>query len=335
MKRIFVIGILAAIVLASASLADAQTVDCQMCHPQLAEGKSVHAAVGMGCNICHVGVDASEIPHKFTSGFDRGLSSEPPQLCFGCHGDSQFTGKKTVHMPVAGGMCTTCHSPHSSSNDKLLQSENVCLNCHDSSMFNKATPHPPAAAGMCSACHEPHQSDNVKLLKQQPPDLCYNCHQKENFYGPTIHAPVGIGACFLCHDPHSSDNAKLLYQEMSGLCFQCHDQADFAKATVHAPVKQGKCITCHRPHVSENEFLLKRRGNFLCRSCHAGVERTPHGIVGFTSKGHPLRGRRDPVREGKTFGCQSCHLPHTSEWPSLWRYKANSVFELCSYCHKM
>jgi predicted CXXCH cytochrome family protein len=78
-----------------------------------------------------------------------------------------------------------------------------------------------------------------------------------------------------------------------------------------------------------------RKGNFLCRKCHAQVERSPHAIIGFSRVGHPLRGRRDPIREGKTFGCLSCHLPHTSESARLFRYKAQGMFDLCTYCHQM
>jgi predicted CXXCH cytochrome family protein len=65
------------------------------------------------------------------------------------------------------------------------------------------------------------------------------------------------------------------------------------------------------------------------------VERSPHAITGFSRTGHPLRGRRDPMREGKTFGCLSCHMPHTSEWTALFRYQADNLFDLCQYCHRM
>jgi predicted CXXCH cytochrome family protein len=82
--------------------------------------------------------------------------------------------------------------------------------------------------------------------------------------------------------------------------------------------------------------LLLRKGNFLCVKCHSKIERKPHAIIGFErASGHPLRARRDPIREGKTFGCLSCHLPHTSESPRLFRYKADSAYTLCSYCHQM
>jgi predicted CXXCH cytochrome family protein len=322
-------------ILLTASNALAQAPNCEMCHPDLAQGKSVHAAVGMGCATCHSGVDATDIPHKFTSGNSKGLSAEAPDLCFMCHDKGKFSGKDVVHMPVAGGMCTGCHSPHSSGSEHLLLSDNVCTNCHGTEKFQKKVIHSPSQDGICSSCHEPHQSDKKKLLKTDSPELCYGCHRKEDFYGPTIHAPVGVGLCSVCHSPHSSDNRKLLLSNMPDLCFVCHDRSSFSLTSTHKPVKEGQCTECHRPHASQDEYLLSRKGNFLCRKCHAEVERGPHAITGFARVGHPLRGRRDPVRDGKTFGCLSCHLPHTSESQMLFRYKAETLYDLCGYCHQM
>jgi predicted CXXCH cytochrome family protein len=235
-----------ALAVLSVSLAvgsEAEEIDCSQCHPGLSEGKSVHAAVMMGCPTCHTGVDATAIPHKM-SGAAKGLSAEGAELCFGCH-------------------------------------------------------------------------------------------DKTKFYGPTIHAPVGVGMCASCHNPHRADNEKLLVAGLQDLCFNCHDKSAFFKKSVHGPVKSGMCVDCHSPHVSSNEFLLVRKGNLLCSKCHPKILREPHAVAGFQRSGHPLSGRKDPNRQGKTFECLSCHLPHTSESPSLFRYKADSMFELCIYCHQM
>lgn len=224
--------------------ARAEEVNCLMCHPNLSEGKSVHAAVMMGCPSCHTGVDATGMPHRMTTGVSKGLSSEPPELCYGCH-------------------------------------------------------------------------------------------DKAKFYGPTIHAPVGIGLCTVCHNPHRSDNEKLLVADKSELCYNCHDKSEFSKKSVHKPVKEGQCLKCHKTHVGRNENLLIRKGIILCRKCHSMVLKEPHAVAGFKRAGHPLRGRKDPNRPGKTFECLSCHLPHTSEWPMLYRYKAEVMFDLCVHCHEM
>lgn len=216
---------------------------CEMCHPDRTEGKVVHAALKMGCITCHSAVDASTIPHKMTTGVSKGLMAEPP-------------------------------------------------------------------------------------------DLCYMCHDRGKFYGPTIHAPVGVGMCTTCHNPHSTDNEKLLILPKEKLCFMCHLESEKAgKKSVHQPVKEGKCLSCHAPHVRNNEYLLLKKGNILCRKCHRQVEKEAHAVQGYKGNGHPIRGKRDPKRVGKTFGCLSCHVPHTSDWGKLFRYEAASMYDLCLYCH--
>jgi predicted CXXCH cytochrome family protein len=338
MKRRTVFVVLAALVaisLASAGSADAQEMDCAMCHPDKAEGAAVHPAVLMGCTACHTGVDAAEIPHTFSGEAPRGLMAEPPALCFACHDQSKFSGANTVHMPVQAGMCTGCHNPHVSSFPKMLLAENICFNCHDKTQYDsKANVHPPVMGGMCTSCHQPHQSDQSKLLNLPAPNLCYTCHDSKGFYGPTVHPPVSIGTCNACHEMHQSDHPKLLLALPGELCFFCHDQSVFQGTSTHKPVAEGECTKCHKPHASQNESLLHRRGNILCRKCHAKVERSPHAVAGFTSLGHPVRGRRDPMRKGKTFGCASCHVPHASDSPTLFRYKARDVFDLCTHCHQ-
>ena len=274
--------------------------DCLMCHPDLKEQKVVHPAIEMGCTVCHTGVDAGDIPHRFTSGVDRGLSSDQPGLCYGCHDQSMFS-QKNVHPAVMMG-CTSCHNPHSSNNGKLLVSE--------------------------------------------PPGLCFNCHDGSGFEAAYRHSPAEIGLCTSCHSPHSSKNEKLLVVKVPDICFSCHDRSGFVRKNVHYPVKEGMCITCHNPHASEYMFLLNKIDNRMCLECHFEVIKSPHAIVGFSTAGHPIGGVRrtrdgkeksvsDPMRKGKIFYCGSCHDPHSSENPRLFRYRASSTMGLCRYCHKM
>ncbi|MDA8170017.1 MAG: cytochrome c3 family protein [Nitrospiraceae bacterium] len=224
-----------------AGVSRAAEVDCVSCHKDLTEGKTVHPAVMMGCAVCHTGVDATKVPHKFTG--KLGLAAEPP-------------------------------------------------------------------------------------------DLCFNCHKREDFIAADVHPPVSMGMCTSCHNPHRSDQPKLLIAPIPDLCFNCHEKQEFTKKDVHAPVKAGQCLKCHMPHVSPNSKLLQKKGVFLCRQCHANIERQVHVVAGFSSAGHPLKGKQDPLRKGKPFECLSCHVPHSSDWGRLFRYKANDAFGLCNYCHK-
>jgi predicted CXXCH cytochrome family protein len=290
MKKTTLIFAILLICLSVVAVAHAEEVDCLMCHPEKGEGAHVHPAVTMGCTTCHTGVDASNIPHKFSGTAPRGLAMVAPDLCFMCHDASKFSGAKDVH--------------------------------------------PPVTAGMCTSCHDPHTSENEKLLVAAPPDLCYTCHEKRKFYGPVVHPPVASGMCTTCHAPHQSENPNLMIMSELDLCMMCHDRGEFFKKSVHKPVEEGMCTECHSPHAGPNDHLVYRKGNILCRKCHAKIERQPHAIAGFSQKGHPVRGRRDPLRSGQTFGCLSCHVPHTSDSPLLFRYEAADMYGLCTYCHK-
>lgn len=317
----------------SASPADAaDKVDCKMCHSEKAEGKGIHPAVSFGCDSCHTGVDASDIPHKFKG--PKGLSEKGNALCMTCHDPAKFS-KKTRHAALEMG-CISCHDPHVTKNRKLLTAPDpdLCKGCHDAGAFEKKTRHAALEMG-CTSCHSPHSSDMKKLLKDKAPELCFTCHDKALYYGPTIHAPVGQGDCLSCHTPHSTDNDTLTVESTEKLCFTCHSNTDFTgKGSTHNPVMEGQCLECHLPHISNNEKLLFRRGNLICRKCHADVEKRPHTVAGFSSPGHPVRGRRDFGRPGKIHSCLSCHLPHKSDSPTLFRYKGNSAFDLCGNCHK-
>lgn len=244
------------------STAYAQQPDCLKCHGRLDKEKVVHAAMGMGCSSCHTTIDASKIPHKKTNNIAKGLSSEQPDLCYGCHDKGKFSKK-------------------------------------------------------------------------------------------TVHAAVGMG-CTGCHNPHSSKNEKLLTSGMPGICLSCHDKAEFGKKTVHAPVAGGMCMSCHSPHSSDEIALLNKKPIEVCIECHPDVTKKPHAVAGISSGRHPLGEPKkirkkennkwvetqmaapdDPARPGKPFYCGSCHNPHSSDGPKLFRHNARSAMDICMNCHKM
>lgn len=226
----------------------AQDTECTKCHARLTREKNIHAAISMGCSVCHTGLDAGKIPHKKTGNFPKGLLADQPGLCYECHDRSLFE-KKNSHAAIGMG-CTVCHNPHSSKNAKLLISEvpGLCMNCHDQAEFSAKNIHQPVSLGMCLGCHSPHASDNISLLIKKPVDLCLDCH-------PNIqtrpHAVVGFQAkghpiglagdrkrelkdpsrpdrpfyCASCHNPHSADGPKLFRfkaRSASALCINCH-----------------------------------------------------------------------------------------------------------------
>jgi predicted CXXCH cytochrome family protein len=222
--------------------AAAAGIDCLQCHGDLAQGKSVHPAVSMGCEACHTAVDARDIPHRITNKIAHGLSADQPELCYGCHDRSMFE-KKVVH-PALGMGCTSCHNPHASKNAKLLKDEPpvLCYGCHDKGPFSGKRVHPPVAAGECTTCHTPHSSDNPSLLDKPVNELCGMCHDDKSS-GKHILTGYGLGdrhptsgrpdpsrpgmmlSCVSCHTPHSS-GGKYLFTEAAGksgnLCLLCH-----------------------------------------------------------------------------------------------------------------
>lgn len=232
----------------------------------------------------------------------------------------------------------------------------VCLSAHASQVFAAATettkidclmchedltkgPSVHAAVQMgCEACHSainaadiPHKTTNgiPKGLSAKAPELCYQCHDTGKFTRKIIHLAVGMG-CSECHNPHSSKNPKLLTSASEELCFKCHAKALFNKRNVHAPVAAGTCLACHDPHSTDHMDLLTNDPMKLCLDCHAQVAKLPH-----TSAAHSLGNadEQDPKRPSKPFYCGSCHNPHTSMSPRLFRYRADSEMDLCTYCH--
>ena len=235
-----------------------------------------------------------------------------------------------------------------------------CLKCHGK-LAKGSVVHAAMSMG-CTTCHTaidaktvPHKKSGAvaRGLSAEQPDLCYGCHAREAFGKKTVHAALAMG-CTSCHNPHSSNTPKLLIAEAPDLCFTCHDKTLFSKKTIHAPVAGGMCLTCHVPHASDEVALLANSPYDLCVTCHGEITKKPHAVSGLSASSHPLGPNRptkrkrkqdvsaepqlpimDPSRPGRTFYCGSCHEPHSTESPRLFRFKAKSGMGLCVNCHKM
>lgn len=198
----------------------AEQTKCLECHAEMAQtAKSVHAALGLGCQTCHKPAEGKSHPDQKESIV---LTQNMPGLCYNCHDETKFK-QKSVHQPVAGGMCTGCHNPHKSDFQKLLVKDvpAVCYTCHNESKIKGTTGH--TLLGMCTGCHSPHSSNVNKLLKSEQPDLCYACHDKAKFTKKYAHAVVTMpGGCSSCHAPHKSDYPALLTKKINDLCITCH-----------------------------------------------------------------------------------------------------------------
>lgn len=223
---------------AARGLSSEQPELCYACHDKAKfTNKTVHAAISMGCTVCHN-------PHSSKNA--KLLLSGQPDLCYTCHDKTKFNGK-FMHAPVVIGLCMDCHAPHRSENEKLLlkQLPDLCYTCHDVSGFNKKNVHMPVAGGMCLSCHNPHASENEILFRQEPVDVCFDCHEDIKYQPHVVSGghPIGIAKkdrkiddplrtgkqfyCGSCHNPHSSDAVKLFRYKVKGafeLCLKCHNK---------------------------------------------------------------------------------------------------------------
>lgn len=318
-------------------LADKREALCFGCHKkeQLAKGESVHAPVESGnCLGCH---DPHESDNKAQT-IETGKA-----LCLKCH-DPKQAGKpgmpsalvdlslKDVHKAVKNGECTDCHEHHRSENAKLLKTvpPTLCYKCHARLDEDKHV-HGAVLLGRCATCHDPHSSKYDALVRdERPSSLCFRCHSDDATGRKSVHYPVERGLCLMCHDQHSSENAANLTKPKAQLCQSCHDGIG-AKKNVHAAIGRFGCTACHDPHGSNEDTLLKAAGTRLCLTCHAKIT-GEHIFVSFDGKLHPMEGKPDPSRAGKALSCVSCHDPHSSNHPKLWR-SGQTKMDVCTRCH--
>jgi predicted CXXCH cytochrome family protein len=202
----------------------------------------------------------------------------------------------------------------------------------------------------CTECHilEPRETDRKpvnptsfiaeafdKKTVIQATSTCYSCHKKLAA-APYVHGPVAVWSCLSCHDDKSTPKYAVKRPDTE-VCFGCHNEqkTDWqAKKFTHGPVTLGKCTICHSPHASMYPFNLYKATWDLCVNCHVDKGSGNH-VLGdsFSTEGHPTRDKPDPVRIGKELSCASCHNPHASNYPHLWAFEAQDMFDLCRKCH--
>jgi len=201
----------------------------------------------------------------------------------------------------------------------------------------------------CSACHtlKPSGADRKPVSIAAFPDekqkysyipaasTCYSCHRRLTSY-PFVHGPSAAWSCLSCHD---SDAAPVyaVRKPDTKVCFGCHiEQKEEweSRKYFHGPYTTGSCIICHSPHASEHPSNLHKPTWDLCINCHTDKGSGRHIVAAVGgSYFHPTRGKQDPLRKDKELSCVSCHDPHTSDSPRLWRLNVGSGFELCRKCH--
>jgi len=141
-----------------ALLTTAQPMLCYNCHAEIKPqfSKPVHHRVNEGlmtCSNCHN-------PHGGFLTRQLRSTAAQDQVCFSCHTDKAgpFVFE---HAPVKTEGCVVCHTPHGSSNPRLLKRSQVnllCLECHTLTV-DSAAPGIPSFHNQavkyqaCTTCH--------------------------------------------------------------------------------------------------------------------------------------------------------------------------------------
>jgi predicted CXXCH cytochrome family protein len=315
-------------------LIDQREVLCASCHKtaDLTRIHGKHAPFVEGkCLSCHD-------PHRADV---KGLLVEKGKaLCLACHAlDAKASPqaasmkfridltKKVIHKPLAAGDCQDCHSAAGPLAKPVAE---TCFKCHTKFDELYKFQHGAAKLGECAVCHDPHSSNNKSLLTAAKiNDLCFTCHQDDATKRAWVHQPILDKGCTACHDAHGGDFRFSLDAESSDLCLSCHTPlAAKLKAKVpHKALERYGCVACHDPHGSDNPKGLVKATNELCISCHQA-----QADGGHTGIGHKVEGGPDPRRPGQPFSCTSCHDPHGSDNPKLFR-SGSSAQESCKGCH--
>ena len=189
---------------------------CLTCHSKGSHAQwngGMHDARNVSCASCHS-------VHNPKSEKAQLKTVTAVQTCQACHRQEASKLQKSGHMPLREGKmdCTTCHSPHGSTNVRMLKIGNTlnetCASCHAEKRGPFLHDH---AAGResCASCHDPHGSNNDRMLVAKEPMLCQRCHVSSR-HPATIYDGTQIAAasnraigrsCVNCHSQIHGSNS--------------------------------------------------------------------------------------------------------------------------------
>jgi DmsE family decaheme c-type cytochrome len=152
---------------------------CLSCHARTAAHAagwqgSLHDARNVSCVSCHS-------MHSPKSAKAQLKTASAVDTCVSCHKQEAMKVQKSGHMPLREGKmdCTSCHSPHGSTNVRMLKTGNTvnesCASCHAEKRGPFMWEHS-AGRENCASCHDPHGSNNDRMLVAKAPMLCQRCH---------------------------------------------------------------------------------------------------------------------------------------------------------------
>lgn len=259
---------------------DLRSTDCVECHDphgssslHLIASGSVHPPFVEDCQSCHRGG-----AHQLVAG---GGSS----LCYACHSEIQeiVDTAPVRHPAMETGSCVVCHSPHASSEPKLLRSPGgvVCTTCHEGQRPNHGeVSHGATEWFGCQSCHLPHGGADQHLLRARGNQLCLGCHLEGEVSidaSGTARLPgslslQGVQAESLKVidlDPSRTRNHPISGHPVAGLITTSR-RAKLPRALVGTEMT---CLSCHVPHTAVTSQLFAYGADSqaeLCAACHQG-----------------------------------------------------------------
>ncbi len=154
-----------------------QNANCVNCHSKdigFAWHASGHDNNSVSCAGCHASHSDND-PVLTTA--------TQAEVCFDCHQQQRTQSMKPYAHPVRQDTmsCSSCHSAHAESGDRLLVRQSAtetCFDCHAEVRGPYLWEHAPVSED-CGNCHDPHGSSQPGMLSMRAPLLCQGCHSQD------------------------------------------------------------------------------------------------------------------------------------------------------------
>lgn len=179
-----------------------------------------------GCESCH-GPGSRHVAVGGGRGQFIVNPGRKPEVCFGCHVETQAEFNLPQRHPVLEGKmtCVQCHDPHGwdimkpARGPALARVNEQCSTCHREQSRPFVFEHEALRDG-CTTCHVPHGSVHAMMLTERDNHLCLKCHAQtpgagvspgQVFIGTVDHTDrLRAGSCWSagCHTAVHGSNVS-------------------------------------------------------------------------------------------------------------------------------
>ena len=335
------------------------TIDCVMCHQDLAGADLPHGEVvsPVDCGACH-GEETKQYARNI-HGQKAARGDRLAPRCTDCHGHHDILPQSDPRSPISKTavplLCGRCHhegSPvsisHDIPQDRIL--ENYSMSMHGEGLFKKGL----TVTAVCTSCHTahdvlPHTDARSSIARANISKTCMQCHGRiEEVHRKVIEGrlwedqPNKIPVCIDCHSPHKIRRLQYAEGMADRDCLVCHGKRDLSvlhdgkqvslfvdeDARLAGSHNKTACAQCHTQvspsRVRPCETITAKVD---CAICHEPVVNTYKASIHGTlsAKGDPDA----PV-------CLDCHDRHATQSKKLPTSKTypRNIPDLCATCHR-